>query len=184
MVPDDLTDQPSTEALTSSRDWRDPDAEPVGDTATRWSVACEVLGGDGTAWLATVGADGRPHLVPLLAVVVDGVPHLCASSRSRKVRDLAHDGRCVLGTGGTPFDVVVEGRAAQVTDAGALARVAEAYRTTYGWEPEVRGGGLWADGAPTAGPPPYAVFRIDPEVAFGFPTDESATPTRWRWRRP
>lgn len=36
-----------------------------------------------------------------------------------------------------------------------------------------------AHGAPTAGPPPYHVFAIVPERAFGFPATGDAPPTRW-----
>ncbi|NDJ84523.1 MAG: PIG-L family deacetylase [Chloroflexi bacterium] len=35
--------------------------------------------------------------------------------------------------------------------------------------------------APTAGPPPYAVYAVTPTVAFGFGTDKTFSPTRWRF---
>ena len=38
-----------------------------------------------------------------------------------------------------------------------------------------------AEGAPTAGPPPYDVYEVIPTTAFGFGTDESFSPTRWRF---
>jgi hypothetical protein len=40
------------------------------------------------------------------------------------------------------------------------------------------------EGAPTAGPPPYEVYEVyevTPAIAFGFGTDETLTPTRWRF---
>ena len=41
---------------------------------------------------------------------------------------------------------------------------------------------LWAEGAPTAGPPPYHVYRVLPHKVLGFPTDDaSVVPTRWRF---
>jgi hypothetical protein len=48
--------------------------------------------------------------------------------------------------------------------------VAEVYMNKYGWPVIVRDGAFYADGAPTAGPPPY-----------GFPWDEMFLPTRWRF---
>ena len=45
----------------------------------------------------------------------------------------------------------------------------------------VRDGAFYADGAPTAGPPPYEVYEVTPATAFGFPTDETFTATRWRF---
>ncbi len=170
----------AAEPLAASLDWRDPAHEPLGGTPTPWTEARAGLAAGGTYWLATRSSEGRPHLVPLLAVLVDGAVHLCANETSRKARNLAADPRCTVATSGLPLDLVIEGRAAHVTDHATLERVAVVYRNTYGWDPEVRDGALWADGAPTAGPPPYGVYRIDAETAFGFPTDEATTPTRWR----
>jgi hypothetical protein len=76
---------------------------------------------------------------------------------------------------------VVEGTAAKVSDETRLHRVAEAYWAKYGWQVTVRDGAFYADGAPTAGPPPYEVYEVTPAMAFGFPTDETFSPTRWRF---
>jgi hypothetical protein len=63
-----------------------------------------------------------------------------------------------------------------------LHRVAEAYMTKYGWPVTVRDSAFYADGAPTAGPPPYYVYEFIPTTAFGFPTEEGTfSPTRWRF---
>jgi hypothetical protein len=61
-----------------------------------------------------------------------------------------------------------------------------------GWPLEVRDGAVYGPNAPTAGPPPYAVYELVPEKVIGLPgiagTDESGvgrqgsfTPTRWRF---
>lgn len=155
-------------------------AEPARHEAPLpWETALSALPEAGTYWLATVRPDGAPHSVPVLAVLADGVPHICASDRSRKARNLASDPRCVLSTSAATFDLVIEGRATPVTHQTALQQVADAYGATYGWWPEVRDGGLWADGAPTAGPPPYRVHRLTPVTAYAFPTDDTTVPTRW-----
>ena len=52
----------------------------------------------------------------------------------------------------------------------------------YGWPVTVRDGAVYADGAPTAGPPPYEVHKFIPTTAFGIPTEEATfSPTRWRF---
>jgi Pyridoxamine 5'-phosphate oxidase len=40
-------------------------------------------------------------------------------------------------------------------------------------------GAFWADGAPTAGPPPYDVYEVTPMTVFGFGTDETFGATPW-----
>ena len=67
----------------------------------------------------------------------------------------------------------------------------EAYGSTMQWPLEVDGGGVVGPNAPTAGPPPYAVFELTPTTVVGLPgiagTEEgvgsagSFNPTRWRF---
>jgi hypothetical protein len=59
--------------------------------------------------------------------------------------------------------------------------VAEAYAAKYGWRVAIRDGAFVADGAPTAGPPPYDVYELTPATVFGFGTDEQHGATRWRF---
>jgi nitroimidazol reductase NimA-like FMN-containing flavoprotein (pyridoxamine 5'-phosphate oxidase superfamily) len=182
MEADMAGSQPVAELMEFSRQWTRPEQFRSEDvTPTPWAQARSGLERAGTYWLATVHPDGRPHVVPVLAVVVDGVVHFCASDRSRKARNIAADPRCAITASSDTLDLVVEGQAMAVSDEAAVRRVAEAYAVKYGWRPEVREGALWADGAPTAGPPPYRVHRVVPATAFGFPTDEESVPTRWRF---
>jgi hypothetical protein len=74
---------------------------------------------------------------------------------------------------------VVEGEAAKVSDGGRLERVADVYASKYGWQVAVRDGAFYADGAPTAGPPPYELYEAAPTRIFGFGTDESFGAARW-----
>ena len=165
---------------------REPTAEPFSaddhGTPAPWSEALGRLGNNETYWLATVRPDGRPHLVPLLAVWVDAAVYFCAGAGSRKARNLARNARCVLSVGGAVLDLVIEGEAAKVSDASTLDRVADAYASAYDWNVTVRDGAFHdAEGAPTAGPPPYDVYKVTPRTAFGFGTDEAFSPTRWRF---
>lgn len=150
-----------------------------GPAPTPWSLALAELRTARTFWVATTCPDGRPHVVPVLAVVSDGALHVAASPSTRKVKNLTRDGRVSVTAQGRELDLVVEGDARLVRDARELAAVVAAYEDTYGWPVEVRDGALHGEGAPTAGPPPYRVFRISPRRAFGFPVTGSTTPTRW-----
>lgn len=161
-----------------------PHGEPLLDgDPLAWDDVTGMLRSEAPFWLSTQHPDGSPRTRPVLAVWLDGVPHLAASPGSRKSADLRRDPRCTLAVSGAGLDVVVEGRAAVVLDGAALDAVAGAYARDYGWQVEVRVGALWAEGAPTAGPPPYAVWRVEPAVAYAFGTDEStmARSTRWVW---
>ena len=154
----------------------------AGDTTpTPWAEARERLAEADTYWLATVRQDGLPHLAPLLAVWVDDALHFVASRTSRKATNLAHDAHRVIATRREAMDLVVEGTVAKVSQEARLHRVAEVYMTKYEWPVTVRDGAFYADGAPTAGPPPYEVYEVIPTTAFGFPWDETYNPTRWRF---
>jgi hypothetical protein len=153
----------------------DDEARPV----PAWALASRRLAEGDTYWLATSRPDGRPHVMPVLAVWVDGRLHFAATAISRKARNLAMNASCAISTGGPSLDLVLEGEAAKVTDETRLERVAEAYGTKYQWPVTVRDGALAGEGAPTAGPPPYAVYEVIPTKAFGFGTDESLGAARW-----
>ena len=152
-------------------------------TVTPWAEARKRLAEGDWYWLATASPDGRPHVRPVLAVWLDGALYFSTSPASRKGKNLARDARCVIAAEGDALHLVVEGEAAKVSDDTTLRRVAEAYASKYGWQVAVRDGAFHADGAPTAGPPPYDVYAVTPTTAFGFGTDESFSPTRWRFSR-
>ena len=155
---------------------------PHDPTATAWAEGRRRLAEGGTYWLATVRPDGAPHLGPVLAVWTDGALCFSTGEGTRKGKNLARDGRCAIGVGAPGLDLVVEGEAAKVRDDGKLRRAAALYASKYGWEVAVRDGAFHdAEGAPTAGPPPYGVYEIAPATVFGFATDENLAPTRWRF---
>ena len=119
--------------------------------------------------------------MPLLAVVVDGALHFSTGAGTRKAKNLAASPHCVVGVGAPGLDLVVEGTASRITDEQRLARVAAAYDVKYGWRVTVRDGAFHdAEGAPTAGPPPYDVYELNPTTAYGFGTDGTLASTRWR----
>jgi hypothetical protein len=178
---------------------REPEAEsPMVDGQTEmtsWDVALERLEHPAQGqnhWLATVRPDGSPHLMPIIALWIDGAFHFLVGPNTRKVRNLANEERCVIGTGNLTIpsmDLIVEGRAKRVTDEATIRRLAEEFGGD-GWTLEVRGSDLYGPHAPTAGPPPYAIYRLEPTSVFGLPgmhgmfeDDRRHQPTRWTFRR-
>ena len=160
-------------------------AQPYSADETRplptWAEARRRLEEAPFYWLATVRPDGRPHVVPVLAVWADGGLHFVAGSSSRKAKNLARDSHCVVTVDTDALHLVVEGETAIVSDEAGLRRVADAYASKYGWQVTMRDGAFYADGAPTAGPPPYEVYEVTPTTIFGFGPDESFGATRWRF---
>ena len=69
--------------------------------------------------------------------------------------------------------------------------MAGAYDSKLHWPLEVRDGGVVGPNAPTAGPPPYAVYALTPTTIFGIPgvagmeegigPADAFNPTRWRF---
>jgi hypothetical protein len=76
-------------------------------------------------------------------------------------------------------DLVMEGEAHRVTDASSLERVAADYRTG-GWPASVEGDALTAPySAPSAGPPPWHLYRLTLHTAVGVATAGPHGATRW-----
>ena len=164
-----------------------------GTATTPWAVVLDRLThpeSPQTSWLATMRPDGRPHLVPVLAFWIDGGFHVLAGAGSRKARNIAADGRCVVAMTSTTLpsiDIVAEGEAAVLDDPDEVRRIA-AHLAANNWPLEVRGTDLYGPHAPTAGPPPYRIYRIVPSKVFGLPgmqgmerfaPDELPKPTRF-----
>ena len=78
---------------------------------------------------------------------------------------------------------MVEGVATRVTEPAAIARIAAAWADS-GWpvEPDESGTGIRAPfNAPTQGPPPWHVYRIEPRSATVVSTIEPGGLTRFRF---
>ena len=111
-------------------------------------------------------------------VQIDGVLYFNSGPRTRKSRNIAGNPQCVLSIATIRFDLVVEGRAVRATDASELGTVVEAFRRN-GWPAQVDGDALTAEySAPSAGPPPWWLFRIEPETVYAFGTDETGGATK------
>jgi Pyridoxamine 5'-phosphate oxidase len=132
-------------------------------------------------WLATINADGSPHVNGIGAMWFDGVWWVVTGEQSRKGRNLARDARCSISVGVHEFDLVVDGTAEKITDPATVAKVAERFAAD-GWPCRVDDSGtaLTAEySAPSAGPPPWVVYRITPRRATALGTVEPGGATRW-----
>jgi Pyridoxamine 5'-phosphate oxidase len=136
-----------------------------------------------TTWLAKVNEDGSPHVTAVGALWLDGAFWFQTGAGTRKRRNVARDPRCSIAVSVPDADVVIEGDAARVTEPGALARIAKAWAGN-GWpaEPDASGAGITAPfNAPSQGPPPWHVYRMDPRSAVVTLTTEPGGLTRFRF---
>lgn len=136
-----------------------------------------------TTWLSTINEDGSPHTTAVGAIWLDGTFWFQTGASTRKGRNVARDPRCALAVSIRDADVVIEGEAVRVTEPDALARIAEAWAAN-GWpaEPDESGAGITAPfNAPTQGPPPWHVHRIEPRSATVVSSAEPGGLTRFRF---
>ena len=120
-----------------------------------------------TTWLATINEDGSAHVTAVGAVWLDGSFWFQTGALTRKRANVERDPRCSIAVSIRGADVVVEGHAARVTDPQLVARVAKAW-ADGGWpaEPDETGTGITAPfNAPSQGPPPWHVYRIESRSA-------------------
>ncbi len=136
-----------------------------------------------TCWLATIDGDGTPHVTGIGALWVDGAFWFETGASTRKGRNLARDPRCTLSVSAHEFDLVVEGEARPVDDPETVAAMAARW-ADEGWPARVdeSGRAITAEfSAPSAGPPPWLVYRLTPRVATALSTVEPGGATRWRF---
>lgn len=156
-----------------------------GSAPIPWTRACDALAashGPGfTFFLGTVRPDGTPHAAGLGAVWAQDTLWFVTGPGTRKARNLAANPACTISCRLPDIDVVLEGRAERVTDAETLERLAAVYREC-GWPAEVDGDAFTAPySAPSAGPPPWHLYRFTFHTAFGVASAEPYGASRWRF---
>jgi hypothetical protein len=161
-------------------DWR-----RVEDRLARGITQAPATGGPNrhTCWLVTINTDASPHLTGVGALWLDGAFWFETGEHTRKARNLARDPRCSLSVATDEFDIVVEGEAHQVTNRPTVTKLAAAW-ADGGWPARVDDSGqaLTAEySAPSAGPPPWHVYRIEVHRATALGTVEPYGATRWRF---
>jgi hypothetical protein len=138
-----------------------------------------------TCWLATINTDGSPHVTGIGALWVDGAFWFETGEHTRKGKNLARDPRCTLSVATHDFDLVVEGKADRITDPATVTDMAERW-DAQGWPARVDDTGLALTAeysAPSAGPPPWTVYRITTHQAAAVATIEPGGATRWSFTR-
>jgi PPOX class probable F420-dependent enzyme len=136
-----------------------------------------------TCWLATINRDGSPHVTGVGALWVDDAFWFETGDGTRKARNLARDPRCSLSVATHDFDLVVDGEAEKITDPATVAVMAERW-AAGGWPARVdeTGSALTAEfSAPSAGPPPWFVYRLTLRSATALLTVAPGGATRWRF---
>ena len=157
-----------------------------GNDELPWSRARDILvvGSQGpgvTFFLGTVRPDGRPHAAGIGAVWHDGDLYLTSSPQARKAHNLAANPAGTISVRLAGIDLCFEGEAHRVTDGETLEAIAAIYRDV-GWPAQVEGDAFTAPfNAPSAGPPPYNVYRFVFHTVFGVATEEPHGATRWRF---
>ena len=158
-----------------------------GNAALEWSRAVELLdrfqseGGWGPSFLGTVTPEGRPHSAGFGPAWYDGTLYFVSGAGTRKSRNLVQNPACTVSMSLKGMDLIFEGTASRVTDPELLEKLAAAYRAA-GWPAEVEGDAFTAPySAPSAGPPPWNVYRFDLQTAFGVASEEPHGATRWRF---
>ena len=138
--------------------------------------------GENITWfLGTVGSDGRPHAAGVGALWHDGDVYVVSGPGTRKSKHLAANPACSISVRVPGLDLVFEGTATRVTDTPTLERLAARYREG-GWEATVDGDAFTAPySAPSAGPPPWYLYRFTFHTVYGVAGEEPHGATRWRF---
>jgi Pyridoxamine 5'-phosphate oxidase len=132
-------------------------------------------------WLATESPDGHPHLAGIGARYVDQKLYFVSGPGTRKSRNLLANPHCTIAADLPDIDLVAEGMAVHVTDEATVEGIAALYAAT-GWPAEARGSTLVAPySAPSAGPPPWDLWVMQPVTAFCVSTGEPQGAMRFQF---
>jgi hypothetical protein len=130
-------------------------------------------------FLGTVREDGRPHVAGVGVVWHEGDLYFTSGPGTRKARNLASNPACTVAVKYPDMDLTLEGNARRVLDRATLEQVAAIYRG-LGWPAEVAGDAFTAPfSAPSAGPPPWYLYRFVFDAVVGLSTVEPNGATRW-----
>jgi len=159
-----------------------------GQPPLEWSRPHDILATsqarlDLTFFLGTVRPDGRPHATGIGALWYDGDFYIVSGPETRKSRNLEANPACTISVKLEGIDLVLEGEAHRVTDQPTLEKAAQLYREA-GWPVEAQGDAFTAPySAPSAGPPPWYLYRFTFHTAFGVGTAKPDGATRWHFER-
>jgi general stress protein 26 len=136
-----------------------------------WAEAERRLVESTNYWVATVSADGVPHLMPVWGVWHARLFWFSSGGRSRKVRNIAAAPRCTISIEDAGSPVILSGVAAITTDKADIRTFIEVANAKYE-------GGYYSE--EFLDPAQNATIKVAPEWAFALRHDDfSGSPTRW-----
>jgi hypothetical protein len=157
------------------------DLQPMPWSRARDALAVGTPRAETACFLGTVRPDGRPHAAGVGPAWHDDTLFFTSSPAARKARNLAANPACTISLRLPGLDLVLEGEAVRTTDQETLEAIAAIYRDG-GWPAQVDGDALTAPfSAPSAGPPPWHVYRFTFHTVFGVGAAEPHGATRWRF---
>jgi hypothetical protein len=146
------------------------------------AVAAAVAGPGRSWYLTTLNPDGSPHTTGFGHSWLDGAVHFTTDPAVRKTRNLVADPRCTVVAPLEGFDVTFDGEARRAEDPAVVRAVAEKYAAA-GWPCQAEGDVITAPfSAPSAGPGPWQVYRIDVASAVALKTTGDGGATKWWFR--
>ena len=171
--------------MTSPEPTETTNLDAYGNAPLEWSRAVKALSvppSEVITWfLGTAQPDGRPHAAGVGAMFCDGELFFTSGPGTRKSHNLAENPACTMSVSLEGIDLVFEGHAERVTDKDTLERLAARYREG-GWPTQVADDALTAPfSAPSAGPAPWHLFRLDFDTVVGVAGVEPHGATRWRF---
>jgi hypothetical protein len=132
-------------------------------------------------FLATTDPDGRPHAAGVGVVWHDGDLYFTSGARTRKSRNLQANPACALAVKLPGMDLTIDGKATKVSETTTLEKVAAIYRE-LGWPAQVDGDGFTAPySAPSAGRPPWDLYRFTYSRVVGVSTVDPNGATLWQF---
>ena len=137
-------------------------------------------------WMATINSDGSPLLNSVGALWAAGAVWFTTGPGSRKARNLERDPRCTFSMSAESFDLAIKGLCERVTDPDVVAVRAMEW-AAGGWPCEVDDSGIALTApysAPSAGPPPWFVYRVTPVKATALSTADPGGATSWTFASP
>lgn len=118
-------------------------------------------------WVGTVGANGRPHIMPVWGMWFERAFFFSTDVSSRKVRNLGHSPNIAVHLESGDEAVILEGVVERLAELDLLERFADAYKVKYDFRPDLTD-------------PNTATYRLMPRVAFAW-MESSFPETATRW---
>jgi hypothetical protein len=172
--------------MTAREPTQTKNLDRYGHDALPWSRPRSLLDGlDPSAmitwFLGTTGSSGRPHAAGVGAMWVDGDLYFTSGEATKKSKDLLANPHASISVSLEGIDLVFEGRVERVTDRPTLEAVASKYREG-GWPATVDEDAFTAPfSAPSAGPPPWNLYRLAFDRVIGVAGAEPNGATTWQF---